>query len=93
VEVIWSRKAILDLDRICDALARFSESAAQELRDRVTARSWQLGRFPESGRIVPEFQTPLVRELIEGDYRIIFERFADRVEVIGVLHGRMTLDD
>lgn len=37
--------------------------------------------------MMPEFVNPLIRELIEGDYRIIYERFPDRVEILSVAHG------
>ena len=30
--------------------------------------------------------------LIEGDYRIIYHRLPDRVEVVSVIHGRMSLE-
>ncbi|MCZ7578486.1 MAG: type II toxin-antitoxin system RelE/ParE family toxin [Dehalococcoidia bacterium] len=53
----------------------------------------QLEAFPESGRIVPEFDERVFRELVEGDYRIIYERFADRVEVVAVVHGSRSLLD
>lgn len=61
--------------------------------DRVTERLSQLEAFPESGRIVPEFDERVFRELVEGDYRIIYERFADRVEVVAVVHGSRSLLD
>jgi toxin ParE1/3/4 len=28
---------------------------------------------PEAGRVVPEFENELIRELIEGSYRIIYK--------------------
>lgn len=59
--------------------------------DRVTERLSQLEAFPDSGRIVPEFDDRVFRELVEGDYRIVYERFADRVEVIAVVHGSRSL--
>lgn len=36
---------------------------------------------------------PYMRELIEGDYRILYERFPDRVEIFAVLHGRAAFQD
>jgi plasmid stabilization system protein ParE len=60
---------------------------------RVTERLSQLEAFPDSGRAVPEFEDRALRELVEGDYRIVYERFADRVEVIAVVHGARSLLD
>jgi len=43
--------------------------------------------------MVPEFELREVRELIEGDCRIVYERFPDPVEIIAVLPGRMSFAD
>lgn len=43
------------------------------------------------GRVIPEFGNPLLRELIEGGYRLLYEVFPDRVEVWGVAYGRERL--
>jgi plasmid stabilization system protein ParE len=38
--------------------------------------------------MVPEFERPELRELIEGPYRIIYQVTAETVEVLAVVHGR-----
>jgi len=43
--------------------------------------------FPLSGRIVPEFETKQIREVIEGSYRIIYYLKPDQIDIIAVLHG------
>ena len=90
MDVIWTRAAELVLDRI--AAARYSGQAASRFKDAITGRTLQLEMFPDSGREVPEFRTPAIRELIEAEYRIIYHRLRDRVEIIGVIHGRMSLE-
>ena len=42
------------------------------------------------GRVM-EFENVLLRELIEGGLRILYEVFPDRVEVWGVAYGREQL--
>ena len=56
--------------------------------DKLTRRSQQIGDFPVSGRVVPEYEEYTVREVIEPPYRIIY-RLApdDRVDVLAVIHG------
>ena len=56
--------------------------------DRLFDRSEQLAEFPQSGRMVPEFERPDLRELIEGPYRIIYLVTAETIEVLAVVHGR-----
>jgi len=49
-------------------------------------RSGQIGRFPHSGRKVPDYDRDDVREVIEGSYRLIYGILADRVDVLTVMH-------
>jgi len=44
------------------------------------------------GRIVPEVDSPIVRELILGDYRIIHRIRGELVEILTVYHGKRLLD-
>lgn len=55
--------------------------------DRLTGRSEQIGAFPFSGRSVPEYDLPEVREIIEASYRIIYFINENQVEVIAVIHS------
>jgi len=54
-------------------------------------RSAQLAEFPELGRVIPELGIEKLRELLEGEYRLMYELFANRVEVWGIAHGRQQL--
>lgn len=85
--VVWTPEADADLDAIKEFVSRVSETAATRLVDRITRRTHQLSDFPWSGRVVPEYQVELLRELIEGDYRVVDEVFSDRIEIVGVSHG------
>ena len=53
--------------------------------DRLIGRSKQIGVFPLSGRIVPEFEVGQIREVFLRPYRIIYHIRPDHVDVIGVL--------
>ncbi len=44
----------------------------------------QIAAFPESGRTVPEFGQPWLRELIRPPFRIVYRVDADRVRVVRV---------
>jgi plasmid stabilization system protein ParE len=46
-----------------------------------------LERFPQLGRVVPDFDNPLVRELIVGDYRIAYEIDGQTIWIASVIHG------
>ena len=91
MKVAWTPRALSNFQALAARLDEFSAGAGTRLADRVTERLAQLESFPESGRIVPEFEARVLRELVEGDYRVIYERFSDRIEVIAVVHGSRSL--
>lgn len=87
MRVVWTPEADADLDVIKEFVGRVSEGGATRLTERITRRTHQLADYPWSGRMVPEYQVELLRELIEDDYRVVYEVFPDRVEIVGVSHG------
>ena len=73
-----------------DAVAyilRDNPVAARRFRQRAERVLRRLERFPESGRVLPEFPDLPYREVIVAPYRF-FYRVADKtVWVVGVWHG------
>jgi hypothetical protein len=41
--------------------------------------------------VIPEFQVESLRELLEDEFRILYEIYPDRVEVFGVVSARRQL--
>jgi plasmid stabilization system protein ParE len=72
VQISWSDLAVDDLRSIYDFIANDSAFYAERQIARFIERTEQLMAFPESGRVVPEFNDKNLRELIEGNYRIIY---------------------
>ena len=86
MKVHWTDTAVAHLENIHDYIARDSPTYALRVVDRLTRRSQQIGRFPQSGRIVPEFDHPEVREVIEGPHRIVYRIKKAQIDVIAVFH-------
>ena len=93
MNVVWSQSAVADLVEIYDFIARDSPHYAQRMVDRITVRSTQLGTFPDSGSLVPEFVRHDLREVFEGPFRIIYRRTEEQVAVLTVLHGSRQLTE
>lgn len=57
--------------------------------DRLIDRALKVGEFPNAGRMVPEEHDPAVREVIQENYRIIYEvlETPPRVFVLRFWHG------
>ena len=52
----------------------------------------RLADFPQCGRIVPEINDAAIREIILGNYRIIYRLQAGLAEILTVFHGARLLD-
>lgn len=72
VKINWTQQSKSDLVSIADFIAQGSKKYAVLQIRRIRERVHQLANFPKSGRIVPELDNPRIRELVQGNYRIIY---------------------
>lgn len=91
MRVRWTQSALAHLASIYEYIGRDSRRYARRMVDRITSRSRQIGRFPGSGQIVPEYQDPEIREVIEGQYRVIYQIAEKEIHVLAVIHGAQLL--
>jgi len=77
--------ALADLEEL---LACFDEqvvaSTGKRIAKELLAAAKELGKYPEMGRIVPEFDTPAFRELIRPPYRIVYRLDRERISIIRI---------
>jgi plasmid stabilization system protein ParE len=94
VKLRWSRRAVTRLEEIHAYIAQDNPTAALRTTQQIVQRIGQIVTFPNSGRRVPGYTRDDVRELIEGNYRIIYRLGTDRIEVLTVKHcaQRLTTD-
>jgi toxin ParE1/3/4 len=91
VRVYWTHTAIAHLLAIYEHIARDAPVYAQRIVDRLTRRSEQIATFPQSGRVVPEYGAPDIREVIERPYRIIYRIWEEQIDVLAVVHSAQML--
>ena len=89
--VIWTRQAVEDVEAIKAYVARDSERYAGLLAERLVMAVSRLELFPRSGRIVPEVGDDSLREVIYGDYRLVYRLQAGSVEVVTIYHAARLL--
>lgn len=89
--VLWTRQAVEDVEAIKAYVARDSERYAVLLTERLVAAIERVGLFPESGRVVPEVGDAGLREVVYGNYRIVYRVLPEAVEVVTVYHGARLL--
>ena len=90
-QVRWSLTAGNDLQDIEDFIARDSILHAITFVDRIVESTETLLKNSQIGRIVPEFNRQDLREVILGNYRIVYLVKDDDVFILRVVHGARDL--
>ena len=67
--LLWTEQARADLAAIRAFISQDSPHYASVIIARLIAATDRLVTFPESGRTVPEFENPLIREVVLKPYR------------------------
>jgi toxin ParE1/3/4 len=89
--ITWSPLAVSRASEIAEYIAQDDPTAARRWVEALFARVEQLKIFPESGRIVPEINIPLFRELTYGNYRIIYRIEEKKIAILTIRHGKQIL--
>jgi addiction module RelE/StbE family toxin len=94
VKIVWTELSVEDLREIFEYISKNSAHYARITIDRIYSRGHQISTNPRSGRIVPEIGDESIRELIVGNYRLIYYMVnEDRVDIIRVYHSARTLKE
>jgi toxin ParE1/3/4 len=89
-EVVLSRAALRDLDRIIHRIAIDDPGAARRFRQRILDRIDILRDLPESANPRPEFGTA-VRTIPIGRYIVFIRVAVPKVLVLRIIHGARDL--
>jgi toxin ParE1/3/4 len=91
VKLYWAETARQDLLSIRQYIAADKPAAAKNWIDRLRTRARQALDAPFSGRMLPEFPREEIRELIEGNYRIVYQVSEDHLVVLTVFESHRLL--
>lgn len=86
-ELIWSPRSVADVEEIRAYIEADAPAWADLTVRRLVAAVERLRQFPDSGRMVPERQSPELREVVSGKFRIVYRRRPGTVEIATVLRG------
>lgn len=92
MKIIWTNSAVLNLEGIKNYIALDSHYYAVELTEKIISAVEKLNAFPRLGREVPEIKKEDIREIIYGNYRIIYRLDAEVLYIIAVIHCARDLD-
>ena len=91
MKIIWSPLAIDRVSEIAEYIAQDKPSAAEKWINTVFLKVEQLKSSPEIGRVVPEIRNDQFRELIYGNYRIIYRIEKKQISILTIRHGKQIL--
>jgi len=93
-EIKWTALSLEDIENIAGFIAKDSEQYALIQTERFFERVRILESHPEFGKIVPEIGSPSVRQLIEGNYRIIYNIISsNRIDILTIHHRSRLLSN
>lgn len=93
VEVNWADQSLEDINNIAEFIAKDSVHYAEIQVQRFFDRTDILYKNPKAGRIVPEIEDEFIRELILGNYRIIYRIVSTkRIDIMTVHHSMRRLE-
>lgn len=88
IRVEWSPNALDDIEQIAEFITRDSNYYARSVVGQIVERTSLLKKFPKQGRIVPELNNEMIREIFVYQYRIIYEISDSKtVLILVVIHG------
>ena len=91
MKIIWSPLAVDRASEIAEYIAQDKPSAAERWINKVFTKVDQLKSSPQVGRIVPEISDDQFRELIYGNYRIIYRIEVKQISILTIQHGKQIL--
>ena len=91
--VVWTAQATRDMHAIWLYIARNSEANANLVSEAIYQAVTRLSDFPESGRILTEFEGRDIRQALVRPYRLIYRFDGDTVVIITVIHGARRISE
>jgi len=92
VKLVWTELSTEDLKEIFDYIAKDSVRYASITVNKIYNRAQDIIDNPYVGRIVPEINIKVVREVISGNYRIVYKIINEfQVDILRVYHSARLL--
>lgn len=91
MKIVWSPLAVDRASEIAEYIAQDKPSAADKWINAIFLKVEKLASLPEIGRVVPEIKNDQFRELIYGNYRIIYRIEKKQISILTIRHGKQIL--
>ena len=88
LQVKWSPEAVEDVEFIAEYISRDSQFYARATVSKIIDFSRSVSKFPQMGRMVPEFHDKRIRERLVYSYRLVYKIERSCVLVVAVIHDK-----
>jgi len=89
--LIWSPLSLERATEIAEYIAQDNPSAAADWVETLFAKVELLKSSPSIGRVVPEANSDDIRELIYGNYRIVYLNKENQISILTIRHGKQIM--
>ncbi len=87
MRLIWTNEALNRLSDIDNFIAQDSITRARKFVRELIGRASSIPLYPKKGRVVPEFDSPDIREMIYKNYRIVYRIKGDQIQILTVFEA------
>jgi toxin ParE1/3/4 len=90
MQIVFSKGAQRDLIDTAKYISKDKPEAALNWASEIKKSVQKLSDYPHLGKIVPEFSDESIREIIKGQYRIVYKIDVDRdtIAMLAVHHSK-----
>ncbi len=93
MKISWSPLAVERLEDIYEYIAIDNNSAAQKMVNNIFKKVETLSKNPKRGRKVPEANREGIREVFEGEYRIIYRVESKKIFILTIRNFKQQLPE
>jgi addiction module RelE/StbE family toxin len=91
MKIIWSPLAVERTSEIAEYITSDNPSAAIAWVEKIFEKVELLKLSPKMGREVPEISRKEIREILFGNYRIIYRIEKTKISILTIRHGKQIL--
>ncbi len=85
-EIVFTAEAVRDIEEIQAYIAQDSVRFANRQVQQFYAEAERLANFPRGGRMVPEVEMFSIREVIVGNYRMMYRLLKPDIVEVMIIH-------
>ena len=89
MKILFTPRSKSDISEIVHYISQDNPQAARDWAKSIFDSIKSLENFPSLGRIVPEYSEDTIREIIKGQYRIVYKinQFEEEIYIVTIHHS------